>query len=112
MATALQSFRRSLIGRKISTSKSDRSESVYIDHGPLHIRVSRHHLGRKDYGSVEQVHRGGPDIVLDSTYTTKEEIAYRVLCEVRDESDYRAWRWSAGERTKIAQLMRTLRKMI
>jgi hypothetical protein len=53
--------------------RSDSGTIYLFSPAGSYVRISDHQLGFADYGTREQFHRGGPDIVLDEIFESPDE---------------------------------------
>lgn len=103
----LKSFAARCRAAGLRVSKSPRSATRYISlcYG-CEARVSDHELGRADYGSREQHHRGGPEVIVESGWDISKvvaEITYLVRADCYGLSIGR------DERPRLAASLRALR---
>lgn len=114
IAAAEQVWKRS----GLETDRSDRSETRYVTLGwsrewsrSVKLRVSFHELGWADYGSRRQSH-SGPEAIVERDATTLD-IHTAALEAVREfVADGGPVHWEPRERAKLAETLRTLRRIV
>lgn len=107
-ARLLRSIAQRARATTILLDRSDRSQTIYLmSGGGIRVRLSNHELGWADYGTREQVHHGGPDIVIDD-----EDGPLELIDRIIDEC--RGWSGSvidSYDRHCLAQFYGALRLM-
>jgi hypothetical protein len=64
-------------------ARSDSGTIYLLSPAGSYARISDHQLGFADYGTREQYHRGGPDIVLDEIFDSPDKAVAYALDEER-----------------------------